>query len=46
MVVARETQEATRTTCWLSSSPAGCTPIQITVTLSDMSDRLLVAIIP
>jgi hypothetical protein len=45
MVVIRETSGVTRTTCWSSSSPAGCTPIWIVVTLSDMSDRLSVAII-
>jgi hypothetical protein len=40
MVVIHETREAKRTTCWSGSSPVGCTPIRITVTLSDMSDRL------
>jgi hypothetical protein len=40
MVVIRETREAKRTTCWSGSSPTGCTSIQITATLSDMSDRL------
>jgi hypothetical protein len=39
-VVVRETLEATHTTCWSNSSPAGCTPIRITVTLSDLSDHL------
>jgi hypothetical protein len=33
-------QQAKHTMCWLGSFPAGCTPIQITVTLSDMSDHL------
>jgi hypothetical protein len=27
-------------TCWSDSSPVGCTSIRVTVTLSDMSDRL------
>jgi hypothetical protein len=40
-VVVHETRGATRMTCWSDSSPAGCTPIRITVTLSNMSDRLL-----
>jgi hypothetical protein len=40
MVVIRETREAKRMTCWSGSSPTGCTSIQITATLSDMSDRL------
>jgi hypothetical protein len=40
MIVVHETCGATHTTCWLGSSPAECTPIQITMTLSDMSDRL------
>jgi hypothetical protein len=40
-VVIRENREAKHTTYWLDSSPAGCTPIRITVTLSDMSDHLL-----
>jgi hypothetical protein len=39
-VVIRETREAKRTTCCSGSSPVGCTPIQITATLSNMSDRL------
>jgi hypothetical protein len=34
-----------RMLCWLGSSQAGYTLIQITVTLSDMSDRLFVAVI-
>jgi hypothetical protein len=41
MVVVHETREAKRMTCWSGSSPAWCTLIQITVILSDMSDRLL-----
>jgi hypothetical protein len=40
MVVVRETREAKCMTCWSGSSPIGCTPIRITVTLSDMSDHL------
>jgi hypothetical protein len=40
MIVVCETREAKRTTCWSDSSPAGCTSIQITMTLSDMSDPL------
>jgi hypothetical protein len=40
MVVVREAREAARTTCWSGYSTAGCTPIQITATLSHMSDRL------
>jgi hypothetical protein len=39
-VVIRETREAKHTTCWSGSSPVGCTPIRIVMTLSDMSDRL------
>jgi hypothetical protein len=41
MVIIRETREVKRTTCWSVSSPAMCTPIRITATLSDMSDCLL-----
>jgi hypothetical protein len=40
-VVVRKTREAKHTTCWSGSSPAWCTPIQITVTLLNMSDYLL-----
>jgi hypothetical protein len=40
-VVIHETWEAKHTTCWLGYSTAGCTPIRITVTLSYMSDCLL-----
>jgi hypothetical protein len=40
-VVTCETRGATRMMCQSSSCPAGCTPTRITVTLSDMSDRLL-----
>jgi hypothetical protein len=40
-VVIHETQEAMRTTYWLGSFPAGCTPIRITATPSYMSDRLV-----
>jgi hypothetical protein len=32
-------------TCWLGSSPVGCIPIQITVSLWDMSGCLLVVVI-
>jgi hypothetical protein len=39
-VVVRETRGAMRTTCWPGSSTAGCTSIRITMTLSNMSDRL------
>jgi hypothetical protein len=39
-VVVHETRGAKRMTCWPGSSPVGCRPIQIAVTLSDMSDRL------
>jgi hypothetical protein len=40
-VVVCETRGFTCTTCWSGSSPTGCIPIQITMILSDMSDRLL-----
>jgi hypothetical protein len=40
IVVVRETHGATHMMCWSGSSPAGCTPIRITVTLLDMCDRL------
>jgi hypothetical protein len=40
MVVIRETCETTHMTCWSGSSLAGCIPIRIATTLSDMSDRL------
>jgi hypothetical protein len=39
-VVVHETCEATHMTCWSGSSPTKYTPIRITVTLSNMSDRL------
>jgi hypothetical protein len=45
MVVVRETPGVTRMTAWSDSSPGGCTTIQITVTLLDLSDRLSVAVI-
>jgi hypothetical protein len=45
MVVIGKTREATHTTCWSGSSTAWCTPIRIVVTLSDMSDRLSIAVI-
>jgi hypothetical protein len=45
MVVVRETQGATRTTCRSGSSLVGCTPIRIAATLLDMSNRLLVVVI-
>jgi hypothetical protein len=45
MVVVRETRGAMRTTGWSGSSPAGCTLIQFTVTLSDMSGCLLIVVI-
>jgi hypothetical protein len=45
MVIVRETCGVTRTMCWSGSSPAWCISIQITMTLSDMSERLFVAII-
>jgi hypothetical protein len=32
-------------TYWSGSSPAGCIPIEVTVTLSDMSGHLFVAVI-
>jgi hypothetical protein len=41
VVVIHETCGAMRTICWSGSSPVGCTPIQIVVTLSNMSDHLL-----
>jgi hypothetical protein len=40
MVIVCETHGATHMTCWSDFPPAGCTPIRITMTLSDMSDRL------
>jgi hypothetical protein len=40
MVAVCETRGATYMTCWSCSSPAGCTPIWIATTLSNMSDRL------
>jgi hypothetical protein len=40
MVVVCETHAAMCTMCWLGSSPAGCTPIRIIITLSDLSDCL------
>jgi hypothetical protein len=40
VVVVRETREVKRTTCWSGSSPVGCILIRITMTLSDISDRL------
>jgi hypothetical protein len=39
-VVICVTREAKRMTCWSGSSPAGCTPIRIIATLSDIRDRL------
>jgi hypothetical protein len=45
MVIIHETPGVTRTMCWLGSFPAGCILIRITVTLSDMSGRLSIAII-
>jgi hypothetical protein len=39
-VVVHETRGAMHMMCWSGSSPAGCTPIRIAATLSDMSDRL------
>jgi hypothetical protein len=45
MVVIRETPGVTRMTRWSGSSPAGCISIRVTVTLSDMNDRLSVAVI-
>jgi hypothetical protein len=44
-VVVRGTPRVTCTTYWSGSSPIGCKPIQITATLSDMSDRLFIAVI-
>jgi hypothetical protein len=43
-VIVREIHGATHMTCWSCSSPTGCTPIQITVTLLDMSVRLFIAV--
>jgi hypothetical protein len=40
MVEIHETPGVARMTYWSGSSPAGCTPIQITATLSNMSYRL------
>jgi hypothetical protein len=40
MVVVCETLGTTRMMCQSGSSPIGCTPIQIAITLSDISDRL------
>jgi hypothetical protein len=45
MVVIRETPGVTRMTRWSGSSPVGCISIRVTVTLSDMNDRLSVAVI-
>jgi hypothetical protein len=45
MVVIRETPGAMRTMCRSGSSPAWCISIRVIVTLSDMSDRLSVAVI-
>jgi hypothetical protein len=39
-VVVHKTPGVMCTSCWSGSSPTGCTLIQITMTLSDMSDRL------
>jgi hypothetical protein len=39
-IVVNETREAKRMSYWSGYSPAGCIPIRITTTLSDMSDRL------
>jgi hypothetical protein len=44
-VVVRETHGAVCMMCWSGSSTAGCTLIQIATTLSDMSERLIVAVI-
>jgi hypothetical protein len=41
----RETLGVIRMTYWSGSSPAGCIPIEVTVTLSDMSGHLFVAVI-
>jgi hypothetical protein len=41
MVVIHETIGVARMMCWSGSSPAGCISIQVTATLSDMSDHLL-----
>jgi hypothetical protein len=38
--VVHEIRGATCMMCWLGSSPIGCTPIRIAMTLSNMSDRL------
>jgi hypothetical protein len=45
MVIIHETREAWHTTCWLGASPAGCISIRIIMTLSDMSERLLIVVI-
>jgi hypothetical protein len=44
-VVIRETPGVMRMTCWSGSSAAGCILIRIIATLSDMSDRMSIAII-
>jgi hypothetical protein len=44
-IIVRETPGVTHTMCQLGSSPARCILIRITVTLSDMSGCLSVAII-
>jgi hypothetical protein len=44
-VVVCETPRATRMMCRSGSSPVGCISIWVTVTLSNMSDRLSVAVI-
>jgi hypothetical protein len=40
-VVVCETSGVVRTACWSGSSPVGYISIQVTATLLDMSDRLL-----
>jgi hypothetical protein len=45
IVVVCETPGVTRTSCWSGSSPIGCISIQVTTTLSDMSDCLSVIVI-
>jgi hypothetical protein len=45
MIVVRETPVTVHTMCQSGSSPTGCILIRVTVTLSDMSDRLSIAVI-
>jgi hypothetical protein len=45
MVVVREILGVAHTTCWSGSSSVWCISIQVITTLSDMSDRLSVAVI-